>query len=142
MHFFLRQLVAENPDKIRIVHRHYPMDHEFNPAVKEPFHVGSGKMALIAVYAASKNKFWEMNDLLYSFAGKKKRITLKELAEKAGLDINELARSVNDRTTRYRLQQDIRNGNKLGISGTPAYLIDGKLYLGQVPADVIKAVVK
>jgi protein-disulfide isomerase/uncharacterized membrane protein len=142
MHFFLRQLINEHPEKIRIVHRNYPMDHKFNPIVKEPFHVGSGKMALLAVYAASKNKFWEMNDLLYSFAGKKKQISIKELAEEVGLDINELAPAINDRTTRYRLHNDIRTGNKLGISGTPAYLIGGELYLGQIPPDVINSVMR
>jgi len=41
MHFFLRRLIAEYPDKIRLVHRHFPMDHKLNPIVKAPFHVGS-----------------------------------------------------------------------------------------------------
>ena len=57
MHFYLRQLIAEHPDKIRLVHRHFPMDHNFNPIVKEPFHIGSGYMAILSIYAASKNKF-------------------------------------------------------------------------------------
>ena len=65
MHFFLRQLIAEQPDKIRIVHRNFPMDHTVNPIVKEPFHIGSGKMALMAIHAASQNKFWQMNDILF-----------------------------------------------------------------------------
>ena len=30
----LRQLVAKNSDRIRIIHRNYPMDHKFNPIVK------------------------------------------------------------------------------------------------------------
>ena len=99
-------------------------------------------MALFAVYAASKNKFWEMNDLLYSLAGQKTRINIKELVEEVGLDINEFAPSINARTTRYRLHNDIRTGNKLGISGTPAYLINGELYLGKIPPDVINSVMR
>jgi len=138
MHFFLRQLVADNPEKIRIVHRNYPMDHQFNPIVKDPFHVGSGKMALLAVYAVSKNKFWQMNDLLFGMAGKKKKISLRKLAQKLNLDTNELVRSLNARKIRYHLQKDIFTGNKLGITGTPAYVINGKVYLGSIPAELLK----
>lgn len=139
MHFFLRRLVAENTDRIRIVHRNYPMDHHFNPIVKKPFHSGSGKMALLAVYAVSKNKFWELNDMFYSIAGQKKRIGIKELAQTLGLKPEELARSLYDRSIRDQLQRDILEGNKLGISGTPGYVINGTVYLGQIPADILKA---
>jgi protein-disulfide isomerase/uncharacterized membrane protein len=142
MHFFLRQLINANPQKIRIVHRNFPMDHEFNPMVKAPFHIGSGKMALLAVYAAAKNKFWEVNDLLYSYVGNNKSLNIKALADQAGLDGTEMVHAITDQATRYRLQSDIVTGYKLGIAGTPAYLIDGDLYLGQIPADVIDAVMK
>lgn len=140
MHFFLRQLMIDYPDKIRIIHRHYPMDHEFNPIVREPFHLGSGKLALLAVYAASKNKFWQMNDLLYVIAGQKKPIGTKELAKILDLDTNELARSINDRALRYRVKHDISTGNKLGITGTPAYVIDVEIYQGQIPPEIIRKI--
>ena len=142
MHSILRQLVAEYPDRIRVIHRNYPMDHRFNPIVKEPFHVGSGKMALLSIYAASKGKFWQMNDLLFSMAGKKKAIRVEALAEELDLNSAELAQAVKSRKIRYRLQKDIFFGNKLGISGTPAYVIDGKVYLGQIPAEVLKSGMK
>ncbi len=58
MHYYLRNLVGRFPDKIRLVHHNYPLDHEFNPIVKEPFHVGSGKMALLAIHAAATGSFW------------------------------------------------------------------------------------
>jgi len=140
MHFFLRQLVAENFDKLKIIHRHYPMDHEFNPIVSEPFHVGSGKLALLSVYAASKNKFWQMNDLLYGIAGQRKPIGTKELAKIMDLNSNELARALNDRTIRLRVKHDIYTGNKLGITGTPAYVIDGEIYQGQIPLEIIRKI--
>jgi protein-disulfide isomerase/uncharacterized membrane protein len=138
MHYVLRQIISEHADRIRIVHRNYPMDNEFNPIVKQPFHIGSGKMALLALFAESKDKFWEMNDYLYSIAGQQDRIEIEELAQKLDLNTNEVARSLNDPGYRYKLQRDIQAGIKLGITGTPAYVIDGKVYLGQIPADVIE----
>jgi protein-disulfide isomerase len=142
MHFFLRHLVNKNPEKIRLIHRHYPMDDKFNPIVKETFHVGSGDMALFAIYASTKGKFWEMNDYLFSMDKSLKSIDIKELAGKTGLDYRELAMARNDSGIRGALRRDIVDGLKLKITGTPGYVIDKKLYLGEIPADIIKKVVK
>lgn len=138
MHFFLRRLIAEHPQKIRLVHRNYPMDHKINPIVNEPFHEGAGSLALIAIYAATQDKFWIMNDRLFEMAGKKRTIDLKELAVKTGLNFRELKGALQDTNIRNQLNRDILSGMKLGINGTPAYLIDDKLYLGQIPPDILK----
>jgi uncharacterized membrane protein/protein-disulfide isomerase len=142
MHFFLRQLVAKHPDKIRLIHRHFPMDHQFNPIVKEPFHVGSGKMALLAIYAATRDKFWEMNDILFDRAGQIGVLNVKALADEVGIDFEGLGRSINDPAIRLILQRDIWNGLKLNISGTPAFVINDKVYLAQIPPEVIKEALK
>jgi protein-disulfide isomerase len=138
MHFFLRQLVAKHPDKIRLIHRHFPMDHQFNPLVKEPFHVGSARMALLAIYAATRDKFWEMNDVLFDHAGEKGALNVKALADEVGLNYEDLGRAINDPAIRLKLQRDIINGLKLNISGTPAFVINDEVYLAQIPAEVIK----
>lgn len=141
MHFFIRNLVGEKPDQIRLIHRHYPMDHQFNPIVREPFHIGSGSLALLAIHAAKKGKFWELNDLLFDAAVQKGEINVKELSVKIGLDDKDLVAAFFDKDTRTHLDADIRSGLKLGISGTPAYVINGKVYLGQLPDDVLSQVV-
>ena len=138
MHFFLRQLIAKHPDKIRLIHRNFPMDHAVNPIVKEPFHIGSGKMALIAIHAAARNKFWQMNDLLFEIAGENDAINIRKLAARLEMDPETLARSVNDRNAQLLLQRDIISGIKMQINGTPAFVIDEKVYLAQIPPEIIK----
>ncbi len=142
MHFFLRTLVQENPDGIRLVHRHFPMDHEHNPLFKEPFHVGSGEMALLAVYAATQNMFWPVNDFLFEMGRQKRPFNTKEIGEKTGLHYMDLARSRKDPVILFRLQKDIMEGIKLGVRGTPAFVIDGQLFTGQIPPEVIKKALK
>jgi uncharacterized membrane protein/protein-disulfide isomerase len=142
MHYLLRQIISENANRIRMVHRNYPMDNKFNPIVKQPFHIGSGEMALLALFAESKDKFWEMNDYLYSIAGQHNHIEIKELAQKLDLNTGELARSLSDPGNRYKLKHDIQAGIKLGITGTPAYVIEGKVYLGQIPAEILQTGMK
>ena len=138
LHFFLRQLVADNSNKIKLIHRHFPMDHEFNALVKQPFHVGSGAMALLAIYATGEGSFWKMNDLLFENAGVRNELGIRYLAAGTGLDFGKLKGALQDRNIRHKLNQDIWAGLKLGISGTPAFVIDGKVYLGQIPAEIIQ----
>jgi uncharacterized membrane protein/2-hydroxychromene-2-carboxylate isomerase len=121
MHFFLRQMMV--------------MDHEVNPIVKEPLHPGSGKMAMLTIYAASQNKFWQMSDLLFSIARVTPKIRIKELADKTGLNYNELSRAITNREIQYKLKKDILDGLKLGITGTPSFVIDGNVYRGQIPQE-------
>ena len=142
MHYFIRQLIAEYPEKIRLVHRHFPMDQEFNPIVKEPFHRGSGKMALLAIAATSDNHFWQMNDALFEIAGNRQNINIKELARKVGIDFRHLALGLRDRAYRNLLQHDIISGLKLNITGTPAFVIGEKVYFAKIPPEIIEEALK
>jgi len=140
MHFFLRKLVEKNPDKIRLIHRHFPMDHTYNPIVKEKFHIGSGAMAVFAEYAQTRGKFWKMNDALFAIAGSTNVLNIKKLAESVGLDYKALSYSTKNRMIRYKVKHDIAIGMNLGINGTPGYVINGKVYLGQIPPDILSRV--
>jgi uncharacterized membrane protein/predicted DsbA family dithiol-disulfide isomerase len=142
MHRFLRRLVAQHSDSIRLIHRQFPMDHEVNPIVGEPFHRGSGKMALLAIYAAKENRFSRMDDLLFKIAGGQKTINLRWLADKAGLDAKGLARSLSDPTGKHTLSQEIRKGIEQGIRGTPSFLIRGRIYPGVIPAEILSRYLK
>lgn len=143
MHLLLRRLIAEHPGKIKLIHHHYPMDHEFNNiVVPVPFHVGSGKMAMIAIYAASKGKFWEMNDALYQMGRDKKPFNTRTLAEKTGFSGGELAAATRHPQIREFLAYDIRQGMKLRITGTPSYVVDGKVYAGSIPSEILRKIMQ
>jgi len=137
MHFYLRSLVAENPNKIRLVHRHFPLDKEFNFAIKEDLHSGAGKMAMLAIYAGLKDRFWEMNDLLFQIDHSKGTINLQELAQKINLKPEELAWALDQKAIRLHLKRDIALGAKAGVTGTPSYIINDKLYLGTIPTNLL-----
>lgn len=137
MHYMLRQLVAEQPTRLRLVHRHFPMDGQVNPIVHEPLHAGAGKLAMLAIYAAARGKFWEVNDLLFDSAGAIKGIDTGQIAAQTGLDIGHLAAALKDPRVSLKLRQDIIDGIRLGVTGTPTYVIDGKLYVGNIPPEVL-----
>ncbi len=138
MHFYLRHLIEKYPDKIRLVHRHFPMDHRFNPIVEEPLHVRAGGLSMLAIYAAQRGKFWEMNDLLFDIARQPKEIELKFIAQKVGLAHADLLNALKDMDIVKKLILEIQQALKIGIGGTPGFLINQKLYFGQIPPDIIK----
>ena len=139
MHFYLRQILAEYPERIKVIHRHFPMDHKVNPLLKAPEHVGSGKLAMLAISAAIENRFWQMNDILYRIAWENPEIDVKKLARDVGLDEQKLTRTFLRRKVHYRLKKDIMDGIKMGVRGTPTFVIDGKIYPGQIPPQILKS---
>lgn len=139
LHLFLRQLITANPQTIRLVHHHYPMDHEFNSViVPQPFHIGSGKMAMMAIYAGSQDKFWEMNDALYAIGRTKEPFNTRTLANMTGFSGSELAAAARHPQIQEALLYAIRQGMKLEIIGTPTFIINGKVYAGAIPAEILQ----
>jgi uncharacterized membrane protein len=139
MHYYLRQLVHQNPDRVRLVHRHFPMDHAINPLVKEPFHVGSAQMAILAIYAAEEGRFWQMNDALFAHAAEKDELNLKELSASTGIALAGMQKALSARKDlEMLLAKDIWAGMKLNITGTPAYVIHDQVYTGAIPPEIIR----
>lgn len=142
MHFLLRSLVANNKSKIRLVHLHFPIDKKYNSILKEDLHHGAGDMALLAIYAGLKEKFWEMNDFLYQIDHSKGSIRLDDISKKTKIDIRELSWALTSKDIRLRLKKDIAYGIMAGVVGTPSYVINGKTYQGNIPSDILKPYLK
>ena len=146
MHYVLRRLVAEHPERIRLIHRHYPLDHAFNPVVvPEPFHVGSGKMALMAIYAAQTGNFWKVNDALFTLAQQSKDKTTfstTKLAELTGIPSGAFSHALKDQGCRRLLQIDIHRGLKLRVTATPSFVIGEDVYQGVIPAEILKDMIR
>lgn len=140
-HFMLRRIIERNPTTLRLVHRHYPMDHEFNPTVvQDPFHVGSGKMALLAIYAMTQNKFWQMHDALFQLARSKESFNTRYLSEKTGIPSPELVAALSHPEIHKHLNRDIRQGMKLRITGTPTFVIKGHVFQGSIPLNILQKI--
>jgi uncharacterized membrane protein/protein-disulfide isomerase len=137
MHAFLRDLVKRYPEKLRLVHYHFPMDNGYNPLVETDFHEGSGQMALLALYAERHGKFWEMSDLLFENGRRRDPVSMRALAATLDLEFKDMARGIREPTILRRLLNDIGSGLKLGISATPTYVVDGEVYKGSIPPEVL-----
>lgn len=142
MHFYLRNLLAEYPDRLKLIHRHFPLDQAVNPLLKESLHPGSGILAKIAIIAAKNNKFWTANDYLFNYDMSNKAIYLKQISEEIGLNLDNLKIGIHTPSVKQKLNEDIISGLKRNIKGTPSYVINDKVYTGQIPPEILEPYLK
>jgi len=139
MHYFLRRIIENHPDRIRLIHRQFPMDHKINPLVKEPLHPGAAKLSMLAIYAGKKGKFWEMNDYLFNLSKDIEALNMRIIAEKTGLEFDDMHHNFPSVSLWRFLWKDINEGIQTHhITGTPGFIINNQTYLGQIPAEILK----
>jgi protein-disulfide isomerase len=99
--------------------------------------------AQAAECAADQNRFWDMHELLFSRqvgenVGAFTKDNLINLAKEIKLDSKAFETCLNQDKTLERVQADSAEGNKIGVRGTPSFLINGKLLVGAQPFEAFK----
>ncbi len=135
-HAEMRELVAKHPDEIRLVHRHFPLDPQCNSLLQRPFHPHACLYSKMAVCATLAGKFWQANDYLFEHGRDTELITVEALAQHLGIDSHAM-QSCLDAAGADKLKVDIDEGLTLKMTGTPSFVVDGKLYPGSVPDEVL-----
>jgi protein-disulfide isomerase len=135
-HWLLRGWVKANPDRIRLVHRHFPLDQACNPIVRQPFHPRACAFAALAACAGENGKFWEANDYLFQHSHDQGPFKVSRMAAAIGVDESALKGCLESRAAQL-LEGDLREGLSLKITGTPTFRINGKVYTGELPAELL-----
>lgn len=93
-------------------------------------HPKAGQVAKAAGCAAEQDRFWEYHDLLYANMEAHEISDLRSYAEELGLDM-ELYDSCFASDHRYdEIEEDIREGEAAGVTGTPTFFINGRKIVG------------
>jgi protein-disulfide isomerase/uncharacterized membrane protein len=140
-HAAMRELLANSPTDLRIVHRQFPLDQQCNPLVQRPFHAHACQYAKMAVCAALAGKFWPANDYLFEHGREPDPVSVQSLAQHLNIEPQQLQSCV-DSAGAERVKADIEAGLSLKMQGTPTFVIDGKTYPGRVPDEVLEPYVK
>nr|WP_238384643.1 DsbA family protein [Ornithinicoccus soli] len=101
----------------------------------------SGTVALVARAAARQHGFWKLHDALYADqaapnSGTLTKAHLVTLAESVGLDGDRLDKDVKDPELTSQIRADFLQGQSIGVTGTPAFIINGKRVIGAQPTKV------
>jgi protein-disulfide isomerase len=127
----LAKLLETYPDKVRVAFKHLPLRiHPDAPA------------AHAAAEAASRQgKFWEMYDKIFANQRDLKPETFERYAQELALDVAKFKRDVADAGVKARIDADMREAEKLGVAGTPAFFINGRYLSGAQPYESFQKLV-
>jgi protein-disulfide isomerase len=118
------EIQARYGERVRLVHRDFPID-ELHPAAR-----GAHEAARCA---GEQGKFWEYHALLYQNAPRAAPEDLKGFAREAGLEPAAFQACLDERRYRAAVQQDIEEGKRAGVTGTPTFFVNGRLLSGALP---------
>lgn len=125
-----KQLRAKYGDRVRWVFRHFPLD----------FHAKAmgAHIAATCVYQTKPDAFWPFFDGVFDPARDKKVLDPASLRTRAlglGVDAAKFDACVQAPETRHSVEADIADGGKVGVTGTPAFFINGRMISGAQPAN-------
>jgi len=112
----LKQIEEKYKDNVRIVYRQYPI---------ASLHPYAPKAAEASLCAHEQGKFWELHDAMFQ---EQDKLTIKDLKAKAtrlGLDQKKFDSCLDTGKFSERVQEDTREGQRSGVTGTPALYING-----------------
>jgi protein-disulfide isomerase len=120
----VEQVVETNKDKIRFQFRNFPLVN---------LHQNAFAAARAAEAAGLQGKFWEMHTLLYQVSNwqvwtqaSSPNTYFNQYAQQLGLDVTKFKADFASDKVNNLINADIAEGNKLGITGTPTFFLDGK----------------
>jgi protein-disulfide isomerase len=131
----VKQLMADNPDKIRLTMRHIP------------FHPGADEVVKMLEASRNQDKYWETLSRLLST---QKDWTINHHAdaqrafrslEGLGLNLAQLRDDMQSPAIAQRIAQDMADAKTLQVKATPEYFVNGKP-LPQFGLDELKSLVR
>jgi protein-disulfide isomerase len=120
--------------KVRIVWKNYPL----------PFHADARPAAenAMAIFERSgPGGFWRYHDAIFGAQRPLGRALFDDAVASAGLSEAEVRSAVRSGSASRKVEADAELGQNLGVTGTPAFFINGVLVHGVQPIDRFRAVV-
>jgi protein-disulfide isomerase/autonomous glycyl radical cofactor GrcA len=127
----VEQLMQQYAGKVKLVFRQFPL----------PIHPNAEKAAEASLCAADQGKFWELHDLLFKNQKKLDVSDVKTYAASAGLDGQKFAQCLDSGEKKKQVDFDLEAGQAAGVSGTPAFFINGVFLNGALPIEEFKKVI-
>ncbi len=125
------EVMKEYDGKVRLVFRHFPLD----------FHAEAPKAHEAAICAHEQGKFWEYHDHLFKNQQQLQPEQLKEHAQTLGLDAPKFNECLDSGKHAEVVKKDLEAGKKHGVTGTPAFFINGRMLSGARPVEDFRRII-
>jgi len=124
------RVMAAYEGKVRLVFRHFPLS----------FHEKAPKAAEAGACADEQGKFWALHDALFESQALEPE-SLKMQAQRLGLDAAKFDSCLDSGRMAALVKRDLAAGQKAGVTGTPAFFINGRLLSGAQPEDEFRKII-
>ena len=109
-------MLGQFPEDLNYVIKHFPLsNHQF---------AHQGAMAALA--AGKQGKFWEFHSKLLENYQQINEEKIVEIAGEVGLNMDQFNQDRKSDSGRQVIREDMENGRRIGVRGTPAVFINGK----------------
>jgi protein-disulfide isomerase len=112
----LEKLITEYGDRVRFVVRDFPLQ----------MHPEARKAAEAAEAARAQDKYWDFTSILFRNQSALKPEQLKQYAQVIGLDRAKFDAALDNSTFADKVDRDLIDGQKFGVSGTPTFFVNGR----------------
>ena len=113
----LNQVLEKYQGKVKLVFKNFPLStHQF-----------ARKAAAAALAAGKQGKFWELHDRLFQNYNRLNDQVVQEQAKELGLDLQKFDKDMADPQIMQVINQDMQDGAKAGVRGTPTLFVNGSL---------------
>ena len=126
----LTQLEKEFAGKVRVVWKNYPL----------PFHNNAEPAAQAAMAAHAQGKFWQMHDKLFANQQQLDRPALEKYAQEVGLNMAKFKADMDASKYKSTIESETKEGQAVGVNGTPAVFINGRKISGAYPFETFKKI--
>jgi protein-disulfide isomerase len=133
----LERLIAERPNEVRLVFRHFPLDTNCNPTLRHSVHPSACEAAMAAECAGELGKFWEFHD--YLFDNSQRLHDYSQAAAALGLDQARFESCLTSGRSRETVARDVAAAASLGVESTPTLFINGRTVRGALDSRLYEA---
>ena len=97
--------------------------------------------------AAAQGRFWEFHDAMYADqpppnSGRIDEDYLVGIAEQVGLDVDRFRADLGSESDQQAIATDFAEGQAIGVTGTPAFVINGVPVIGAQPTAVFETAIE
>jgi len=120
----LKNLLAKYEGRVSLAYRDFPL-REIHPQAQ--------LAAEASRCAGEQGQFWPYHDILFASPNRLKKDDLLEHARSLKLDEKQFDSCLSSGKYRAKVEEDLEEGTRAGVSGTPGFFINGILLSGAQP---------
>lgn len=127
----LKALMERYEGQIRHVFKNLPL----------PMHPQAQLAGEAALCSQDQGKFWEFHDWLFANQRTMNRDSMEAAAGELGMDAEAFTACVDQGTHAARVHSDMIEARSFGITGTPGFLVNGRVITGSQPIEEFETII-